>query len=316
MQDVGAAWLMTSLAPPPIMVALVETATTMPMFLLALPAGALADIVDRRRLLIVTQGWMLVAAAGLGILTFLGITTPWVLLTFTFLLGLGAAMNAPAWQAIVPELVPIQELPAAIALNSVGFNMSRAIGPALGGFVVAAAGPYATFLLNAVTFLGVSLTITVEGYERTASILTEGLGFRYVSEAGNRFRYEVGPGGSGTLIDVLCLPDGTMGKIAVGTVHHVAWRAANDDEQKVLRQEIVKLGLNVTPVLDRNYFRSIYFREPGGVLFEIATDPPGFGVDESPEKLGTKLQLPSWLEPSRAKIEQILPPLRLPKVRD
>lgn len=155
MQDVGAAWLMTSLAPSPMMVALVEAATTLPMFMLALPAGAFADIIDRRRLLIFTQGWMLIAATGLGVLTLLGITTPWVLLTFTFLLGLGAAMNAPAWQAIVPELVPIQELPAAIALNSVGFNISRAIGPALGGLVVAAAGPYAAFLLNAVTFLGV-----------------------------------------------------------------------------------------------------------------------------------------------------------------
>lgn len=160
-------------------------------------------------------------------------------------------------------------------------------------------------------FYGV--TITVEGYERTASLLTKVLGFGYVSDTGNRFRYEVGSGGSGALIDVLCLPYGTMGKIAVGTVHHVAWRVAQEEEQKALREEIARLGFNVTPVIDRKYFHSIYFREPGGVLFEIATDPPGFTVDEPPEQLGTKLQLPPWLESNRPKIEKILPPLRFPK---
>jgi catechol 2,3-dioxygenase-like lactoylglutathione lyase family enzyme len=160
------------------------------------------------------------------------------------------------------------------------------------------------------------VTITVEGYERTASLLTHVLGFRDAGETGNRFRYEVGSGGSGALIDVLCLPYGTMGKIAVGTVHHVAWRLAKEEEQKALREEIARLGFNVTPIIDRRYFRSIYFREPGGVLFEIATDPPGFTVDESAEKLGTKLRLPPWLEPSRAKIEQVLPPLQLPKLKD
>jgi MFS family permease len=141
------------------MVALVEVAITLPMFMLALPAGALADIFDRRRLLLITQGWMLAVAAGLGVLTLLGITTPWLLLAFTFLLGLGAAMNAPAWQAIVPELVSIKEIPAAVALNSVGFNISRAVGPALGGLIVAAAGAYAAFILNAVTFLGVIVVL-------------------------------------------------------------------------------------------------------------------------------------------------------------
>ncbi len=157
------------------------------------------------------------------------------------------------------------------------------------------------------------ITITVEGYERTASLLTEVMGFRYVHEAGSRFRYEVGVGGAGALIDVQCLPSGTMGKVAVGTVHHVAWRVANQDGQKAFLQSIIRFGLNATPVIDRKYFHSIYFREPGRVLFEIATDPPGFGVDEPPEQLGTKLQLPPWLEPNRAKIEQILPPLRLPR---
>ncbi len=159
MQSVGAAWLMTSLSKSPVMVALVQSASIFPMFLLALPAGALADIIDRRRLLLVSQAWMMVAAALLSIMTFLGATTPWVLLSFTFLLGLGAAMNAPAWQAIVPELVPRAELTQAISLNSAGFNVSRAVGPAAGGVIVALAGAGATFALNAVSFLGVMIVL-------------------------------------------------------------------------------------------------------------------------------------------------------------
>jgi MFS family permease len=155
MQSVGAAWLMTSLSTSPVMVALVQAASIFPMFLLALPAGALADIVDRRWLLLVTQIWMMVAAGLLAALTFLGAATPWLLLAFTFLLGLGAALNAPAWQAIVPELVPRAELAQAISLNSAAFNVSRAVGPALGGAIVAAAGAGATFALNAVSFLAV-----------------------------------------------------------------------------------------------------------------------------------------------------------------
>ncbi|MEJ2671665.1 MAG: MFS transporter [Deltaproteobacteria bacterium] len=155
MQSVGAAWLMTSLSTSAVMVALVQAAAIFPMFLLALPAGALADIIDRRGLLLVTQTWMMVVAGLLAALTLLGATTPWALLGFTFLLGLGAAINAPAWQAIVPELVPRAELPQAISLNSAGFNVSRALGPALGGAIVAAAGAGATFALNAVSFLTV-----------------------------------------------------------------------------------------------------------------------------------------------------------------
>jgi len=155
MQNVGAAWLMTTLAPSPTMVALVQAATSLPVFLVGLPAGALADVVDRRRLLLWTQGGMLAAALVLGALTLLGQTTPWALLTLTFTLGLGAAMNAPAWQAIVSELVPRSDLQAAVALNGVGFNIARVIGPALGGLVIAAAGSGMVFLLNAVSFLGV-----------------------------------------------------------------------------------------------------------------------------------------------------------------
>lgn len=155
MHNVGAEWLMTTLAPTPIMVALMQTAENAPTFLLALPAGALADIVDRRRLLLFTQIWMLVAAVALGLITLFGLTTPFVLLALTFALGLGAALNAPAWQAIVPELVSRSELPHAVSLNSVAFNIARAVGPALGGFLVAAIGSWAVFFLNSLSFIGV-----------------------------------------------------------------------------------------------------------------------------------------------------------------
>jgi MFS family permease len=155
MQNVGAAWLMTSLAPSPTMVALVQAATSLPVFLIALPAGAIADIVDRRRLLLLTQSWMLISAAALALLTGTGTVSPWTLLALTFSLGLGAALNAPAWQAIVPELVGRPDLRAAVTLNGVGFNLARAAGPALGGLIVAAAGPAAVFFLNALSFVGV-----------------------------------------------------------------------------------------------------------------------------------------------------------------
>ncbi len=159
MQSVGAAWLMTSLTPSPLLVALMQTAASLPVFLLGLPAGALADVVDRRKLLLVTETWMLVVALALGVLTLAGLMSAWTLLALTFLLGLGAALDAPAWQAIIPELVERQELPSAVALNATGFNVARALGPALGGLVVAAAGPAAVFLLNAASFLAVLVAI-------------------------------------------------------------------------------------------------------------------------------------------------------------
>ena len=159
LQGVGAAWLMTSLAASTTMVALVQAVTSLPMFLLSLPAGALADVMDRRRLLLFTQSWMLASAAALGLLTLAGLTTPGLLLLFTFLLGLGTALNGPAWQAIVPELVPREDLPGAVTLQSIGFNIARAIGPAIGGLLVAAAGPEATFFLNAASFIGVLIVL-------------------------------------------------------------------------------------------------------------------------------------------------------------
>lgn len=159
LQSVGAAWLMTSLTQSTVMVALVQAATSLPMFLFSLPAGALADVVDRRRLLLFTQGWMLLSAVGLSALTAAGMMTPWLLLLFITLLGLGAAFNQPAQQASVPEMVPREDLPGAIALASIGFNIARAAGPALGGLIVAAAGPQANFLLNAASFLGVLVVL-------------------------------------------------------------------------------------------------------------------------------------------------------------
>jgi MFS family permease len=161
MQNVGAAWLMTELSASSLMVALVQAATNLPFFVLAVPAGALADIVDRRRLLLVAQSWMLLVAAALAAVTFAGQMTPWLLLGMTFLLGLGTALNSPAWQATTPELVPREEVPSAVALGGVSMNVARAVGSALGGLVVAAAGPGATFLLNALSFLAVIVVVAL-----------------------------------------------------------------------------------------------------------------------------------------------------------
>jgi MFS family permease len=171
MHDTSAGWLMVSLAPSPVMVALMQTAATAPFFLLALPGGALADILDRRRLLLATQAWMLLAAAALGVLTLLGRITPGTLLLLTFVLGVGNAMNAPVWQAIVPELVPRAELPAAVTLGSLSFNVARAVGPTLGGLLFAAVGPGTVFLLNAASFLAVILVVAEWRREAPAATL-------------------------------------------------------------------------------------------------------------------------------------------------
>jgi len=155
MQNVGAGWMMTQLTTSPLKVSLVQAASTLPVFLVILPAGALADMVDRRRFLLITQGWMVLAAGALGALTLWHAVTPWLLLGFTFLLGLGAVMNDPAWQAITPEIVSPDNHAPAVALSSVAFNVARAVGPALGGLVIATAGSGAAFLLNAASFFGV-----------------------------------------------------------------------------------------------------------------------------------------------------------------
>jgi catechol 2,3-dioxygenase-like lactoylglutathione lyase family enzyme len=162
-----------------------------------------------------------------------------------------------------------------------------------------------------------SVSAALEGYERTAKLLTETFGYQLVNEAGNRFRFAAqGAAVAGRFIDLLCMPDGQRGGGGAGSVHHIAFRTADAKQQLAWREQIVNLGYNVSPVMDRTYFHSIYFREPGGVLFEIATDPPGFTLDESPDELGSKLRLPSWMEPSRPQIEKTLPPITLPKKDD
>ncbi len=158
-QIVGSGWLMTSLTSSPLMVSLVQTASALPVFLVILPAGALADMVDRRRLLLFTQSWMVVSATALGVLTLMGLVTPWLLLLFTFVLGLGYVMNDPPWQAITPEIVSPRNFAQAVALNSVGFNISRAVGPALGGLLIIPYGPGLAFLVNAACFFGVIFVI-------------------------------------------------------------------------------------------------------------------------------------------------------------
>lgn len=164
MQDTAGTWLMSALTASPFLISLMQTAASLPVLLLGLPAGATADILDRRRLLLFWGSWMLAAAAVLSALTLNGWVAAWSLLLLTFLLNIGSAMNAPTWQAIVPELVPREELPEAIALNSAAFNVARAVGPAAGGLAVAAfasalQGASFVFLVNAISFLAVLIFI-------------------------------------------------------------------------------------------------------------------------------------------------------------
>jgi glyoxalase family protein len=174
-----------------------------------------------------------------------------------------------------------------------------------------------------------AVTLLEWNADRTADLLTGTLGFRLESQTGSRFRFAVGAstgaaaGGSGqppvpatpaggglaTRLDLLAEPAAGRGRISAGAVHHVAFRVAGDREQQAWQRDLIDGGHHVSPVMDRQYFHSIYFREPGGVLFEIATDPPGMTADESAGQLGSGLRLPSWLEPARARIEPALPPL-------
>lgn len=224
MQNVGAGWLMTQLTTSPLMVGLVQAAASIPVFLVVLPAGALADMVDRRRLLLFTQSWMVFAAAALGILTLSGAVSPWVLLLFTCLMGVGAVMNDPAWQAITPEVVSPQRHASAVALNSAGFNVARAAGPALGGIVVAAAGSGWSFLLNAASFFGVILFLYTwkrtpsvpQSSRRISAAIAEGL--RYVQSAPQvksvlirTGAFSIGASSLLALLPVVCQPHGAQG---------------------------------------------------------------------------------------------------------
>jgi glyoxalase family protein len=183
-----------------------------------------------------------------------------------------------------------------------------------------------------------SATLSEEGFERTEALLTDTMGFKLIAkdskEGRFRFKVEIDDSDSqhntnssdagkpyspysthrpiGSIIDIVCQPDISSGYIGIGTVHHIAWRTADDRHQLDLRKRIINdAHLNPTPVIDRTYFHSVYFREPGGILFEIATDPPGFTIDERSEDLGKQLRLPKWLEPMRSRLEKVLPPVNV-----
>ena len=224
MQNVGAGWLMTQLSDSPLMVSLVQAASAIPVFVAVLPAGALADMVDRRRLLLFTQSWMIVAALALGVLTLFHAVGPWSLLAFTFLLGIGAVMNDPAWQAITPDVVSPAQHGSAVALNSAGFNVARAVGPALGGIVVAAAGAGWSFLLNAASFFGVVYFLYSWKCAPREPLATNGIveaireGFRYVRGAPQvtsvlirTGAFSFGAASLLALLPVVCQPHGAQG---------------------------------------------------------------------------------------------------------
>jgi MFS family permease len=224
MQNVGAGWLMTQLSVSPLMVSLVQGAAAIPVFLVVLPAGALADMVDRRRLLLFTQSWMVVAALALSVLTLFNAVSPWMLLGFTFLMGMGAVMNDPAWQAITPEVISAERHASAVALNSAGFNVARAVGPALGGLVVATAGSGWSFLLNAASFFGVIVFLYRWKQPPHEALATHGVreaiveGFRYVRGAPKvrsvlirTGAFSVGAASLLALLPVVCQPHGAQG---------------------------------------------------------------------------------------------------------
>lgn len=160
-----------------------------------------------------------------------------------------------------------------------------------------------------------SATLAEVDQEPTAHMLTSVMGWRFVGREGDRFRYQAPAVGAATLVDVLRQPGRGEGRGGAGTVHHIAWRTPDAAAQIEWQRTLVGLGHRVSPVMDRTYFQSIYYREPGGVLFEIATDAPGFAVDEPHERLGQRLQLPATFQASRPLLEQRLPRLTLPHER-
>ncbi len=158
-----------------------------------------------------------------------------------------------------------------------------------------------------------SVSAALESREGTTRLLTESFGYRLIQETGNRVRFAAsGEGGTGKTIELVNTPGSQPGRLGPGSVHHIAFRVPDDARQHAWREKIVSLGYDVSPVMDRIYFRSIYFREPSGILFEIATDPPGFTIDETVDELGAKLRLPPWLDRARPQIEEALPKITLP----
>jgi glyoxalase family protein len=164
-----------------------------------------------------------------------------------------------------------------------------------------------------------SVALSLQNAERTVGLLTQTMGFTLLGQElpeqeGTRARYTTGEQDAARIVDILTRPAMPQGTVAVGNVHHIAWRTPNDAAQEAWQELLMRQRYQVSPVMDRQYFHSIYFREPGGVLFEIATDTPGFTADESLAQLGTHLKLPDWLEAQRPQVEQALPILRLPRV--
>ena len=157
-----------------------------------------------------------------------------------------------------------------------------------------------------------SVALTVAEAAATVDLLTSTMGFRHGGTDGKRIRFETGDGGPHSVVDVIESPEGPVGEESIGTVHHVAWRTPDAESQLEWREKLLGAGRNVTPVIDRWYFKSIYYREPGGVLYEIATDGPGFAIDEKPEKLGTTLSLPPWFQVRREHLDETLPPIVVP----
>jgi len=191
-QSVGAAWLMASIGASADLVALVQASTALPIVLFSLMAGAISDNFDRRRVMLASQIFLLAVSIALTLCAYLGLVTPWLLLTFTFLVGCGTAFNGPAWQSLVGEMVPRSELPSAIALNSMGFNIARSVGPALGGVIVAAIGAFAAFAVNAISYIGlIGVLLRWKHIQSPRTLPPEGLatamaaGIRYVAMSPN-----------------------------------------------------------------------------------------------------------------------------------
>ena len=241
---------MTRFTASPLLIALMQTAMTLPVFLVGLPAGALADIVNRRRLLLATQGLILVSAALLSVLTFTGLMNAPLLLGFTFVLGLGAILANPAWQAVNAELVPADELPAAVTLSSVSYNLARAVGPALAGLIIAATGPSAVFLLNAIAFLYVVIVLQ--------RFCTGGFA-RMGSRAGARCLPGRLPGGTavGSLLwgalaaglgDPLAILLAALGAI-VGLAAGLRWHLADSEKQDLRPWHVTVPSLLIEPRL-------------------------------------------------------------------
>ena len=187
-QSVGASWLMISIAQSADMVALVQASLTLPIVLLSLVAGAMADNLDRRKIMLCAQAFMLMVSVALTLCAWTGLITPWLLLMFTFLIGCGAAFNAPAWQASVGDMVPRPEVPGAVALNSMGFNIARSMGPAMGGLIVTVAGAAAAFAVNAASYIGLIAVLArwrpvphPQSLPRETLGIAVGAGIRYVA---------------------------------------------------------------------------------------------------------------------------------------